>query len=149
MSTGSKKLSFFDFIQSINTGLKGENLFGSNYSHDSSPLNPDAPDKQYVPFMVNRGLSQFSDTIMFANEMNFAVRAGISGKMQYDFLRAVVRPRKRFGKWAKGDDDSELVNALKRIYNYNSEKAREIIPLLSEDQQKQILQSVSEGGKSK
>ena len=59
----------FDFLNSINekksylfTDIKADN------SGEASDL--DSVDRKYPPFMVNRGLSYFVDTVMLANEMN-------------------------------------------------------------------------------
>ena len=59
----------FDFLNSINekknylfTDIKADN------SGEASDL--DSVDRKYPPFMINRGLSYFVDTVMLANEMN-------------------------------------------------------------------------------
>ena len=54
----TQRLSPFDFIKSINE--KTENLMA---------VSPDV-EKDYIPFVVNRGLSFSADTILYANEMN-------------------------------------------------------------------------------
>ena len=76
----------FQYIASINNTKK-------------DLMTDDVAEKEYSPFMINRGLSYFSDTVMLANEMNRA--SHIDHRMQYDFLRLAIRPRKRFSKWMK------------------------------------------------
>ena len=59
----------------------------------------DIDEKAYNSFMVNRGLSYFYDTVLFANEMN--KYSHLDSRLQYDFLRQIVRKKKRFSKWLK------------------------------------------------
>ena len=56
-------------------------------------------EKKYPPFIVNKCLSGFIDTVMFANEMN--VNHQLPSRLQYDFLINTVRKRKRFSPWLK------------------------------------------------
>ena len=129
MSSTSKPVSFFDFLTNINDGAKSPNLMQDCSADDSSgALNSTSIDKQYVAFMINRGLSYFTDTVLLANEMNFHHR--LPSKMQYDFYRGLVRPRKRFSKWSKKPDDNAEVKLVMEHYGYSSEHAREVLPLL-------------------
>lgn len=50
-------------------------------------------ESEYKPFLVNRTLSRHYDAVMFVQEMN--MRPHISEKMQYDFLRLTIQPKKR------------------------------------------------------
>ena len=43
----------------------------------------DIAEKAYNPFMVNRGLSYFQDTVLMANEMN--QHAHLDHRLQFDF----------------------------------------------------------------
>ena len=53
-------LSPFDFVTSIS--FSKQNLITESEW-------PDATEKEYLPFMVNKALSYFQDTILFSNEM--------------------------------------------------------------------------------
>ena len=64
----------------------------------------DIAEKGYNAFMVNRGLSYFNDTVLFANEMN--LNAHLDNRLQFDFLINIVRRRKRFSKWMKPETRS-------------------------------------------
>lgn len=88
-------------------------------------------EREYVPYVINRSLSYFPDTLFHANEMN--QKHFLSKKMQYDYLRMSVRKRKRFSKWDKKTqcDDLELI---KEYYGYSTKKALEIMPLLTKQQ---------------
>ena len=144
--SGPKKLSPFDFINSINEGSRGVDLMKNSradYSDCSSDI--EAVDKQYVPFMINRGLSYFQDTVLFANEMN--VRHAAAPKMQYDFLRNLIRPRKRFSKWSKKADDGADVAMLMAHYNYSAEKARNVLPMFTSPALDNIRKLRDRGGR--
>jgi hypothetical protein len=145
-TVGPKKLSPFDFINSICEGSRGANLMkDSRADYSDAAPDVDAVDKQYVPFIVNRGLSYFQDTVLFANEMN--IRHNTAPKMQYDFLRNLIRPRKRFSKWSKKADDGADVAMLMAHYNYSAEKARNILPLFTSQALESLRQSRSIGGR--
>lgn len=103
-------------------------------------------EKEYNPFMVNRGLSYFPDTVLFANEMNLVPH--LDKKPQFDFLINTIRKRKRFSKWAKPETESDL-EVVKEYYGYSNEKARQALTLLSPDQIAIIRTKVSKGGRRK
>lgn len=100
--------------------------------------------QSYPPFVVTRCLSYFPDTLFAANEVN--IRPHMDSKMHFDFLRGAVRPRKRFSKWLKREED-ERVMALVEYYGFSSRKAREALTVLTEEQISQIVASTSKGGK--
>ena len=107
------KKSPFDFLNSIN--YSKQNLIKETQD-----------EKEYVPFIVNRGLGYFQDTVMLANEMN--VNCHIDNKMQYDFLKNTVRKRKRFSKWLKSDDDKKI-DLLIEYFGYNRSVAKSVFDL--------------------
>jgi hypothetical protein len=81
-------------------------------------------EKDYVPFLINRGLSQHVDSIFYANEMN--INHHLTKKMQYDYLFRSIRKMKRgFGKWAKSEK-SEDIELIQRAYKCSERKAKEI-----------------------
>jgi hypothetical protein len=106
----------------------------------------DIAEKQYAPFMVNRTLSYFPDTVAIANEMNRYHH--LDNKLQYSFLINIIRKRKRFSKWAKAQVVSDI-DAVKEYYGYSNEKARSAMTLLSPEQLDIIKNKVSKGGKRK
>jgi len=117
----------FDFIKSISSTKKDimEN------------------EKDYNAFMVNRGLSYFPDTVIYANEMNKFHH--LDNRLQYLFLINITRKRNRFSKWNKSIE-SENINAIKKYYNYSNEKARDVLPLLSNANLKTIKGRINHGG---
>ena len=137
------KLSPFDFLSSINE--KKSYLFeGATADNSGEAADLNSIDRQYTPFMVNRGLSYFVDTILLANEMNS--RPGLSSKMQYDFYYHSVRKKKRFSKWFKKAKDSKDIELIKKAYNYNRERAEEALELLTEKDIKQLREYMNTGG---
>ena len=140
-----EKLTPFTFINSINQGRKSKHLLQDCTADDSlETSNPDAADKQYVPFIINRGLSYFKDTAIFANEMN--LKPDIPARMQYDFYRNIVSPKKRFSKWGKKENASEDIKLIQKAYNYSRQKAEAVYPLLSNKDIKSLYKIYDKGG---
>ena len=104
----------------------------------------DIAEKGYNAFMVNRGLSYFNDTVLFANEMN--LNAHLDNRLQFDFLINIVRRRKRFSKWMKPETASD-VEVVKEYYGYSNEKARQALTLLTPEQIIDIKKKVYKGGR--
>ena len=101
-------------------------------------------EKKYPPFIVNKCLSGFQDTILLVNEINQYPH--LDKKLQFDFLINSLRPRKRFTPWVKAKklDDIEYV---KEFYGYNNEKAKVALTILNDDQIATIKQKLNKGGK--
>jgi hypothetical protein len=100
-------------------------------------------EKDYNAFMVNRGLSYFPDTVIYANEMNRFHH--LDSRLQYHFLINTIRKRNRFSKWNKSIE-SENIIAIKQYYGYSNEKARDVLPLLSNENLKTIRGRIQHGG---
>ena len=106
--------------------------------------NDDLAEKDYNAFLNNRALSYHSDTVHFANEMNRL--SHIDNLLQFDFLLNIVRPRKRVAKWAKKDNDSDLL-IVKEYFNYNDVKARQALSILSPQHLAEIRITLTKGGR--
>ena len=104
----------------------------------------DMMEKSYNSFMINRSLSYFPDTVGLANVMNRYHH--IDSKLQYHFLINIIRKRKRFSKWMKPEQVSDI-EAIKQYYGYSNEKAKQVFSLLSPEQITIIIQKVSKGGR--
>jgi hypothetical protein len=126
-------MSPFDFLNAINMTKK--DLIRED------PLN----EKDYNPFMVNRGLSYFADTVMMANEMNR--NSGIPKKWQNDFLLNTISKKKRFSKWHKKDADDRKLLLIMEYYKYSTERAKEVMDIVSPDQLTMIEEKLYKGGK--
>lgn len=103
---------------------------------------PDVTQREFVPFVVNRCLSYFPDTILQANEMNSRPHA--HARMQYHYLQNSIRKRKRFSKWQKSTPQ-EAIEAIKKEYGYSTPKAEETLRILSETQVEHLIK-IHKGG---
>ena len=104
----------------------------------------DIAEREYNSFMVNRSLSYFNDTVLYANEMN--IHHNIDNRLQFDFLINMVRKRKRFSKWEKVVSESD-VEVVKEYYGYNNEKARSALSLLTRENLNELKKKVYKGGR--
>ena len=104
----------------------------------------DITEKAYNPFLINRSLSYFPDTVLAANEMNR--NHHIDNRLQFDFFINIIRKRKRFSKWFKAEQISDL-ETVKEYYGYSNEKARQVLTLLSTDQINELKTKVVKGGR--
>jgi len=129
----SNSLSPFDFLNDI------------NYAKQNIMVD-DIAEKQYNPFMINRGLSYFNDTVLMANEMN--LNAHLDNRLQFDFFINIVRKRKRFSKWFKPETASD-VEAVKTYYGYSNEKAKSVLTVLSNEQIDELKTRMNKGGRTK
>ena len=120
-----------DYLYSINQSKK-------NILDDD----PDAA-KKYPAYVVNRCLSSFTDTVLYANEMN--KNSHLPTKMQYDFLLNSVKPRKRFSPWAR-KDSIDYLDVVKEYYGYNDDKALQALRILTKDQLDKISYLLRKGG---
>jgi len=100
-------------------------------------------EKDYVPFVVNKCLSYFPDTIFYANRMNQV--AHLDKKLQYDFYIHSISKRKRFSKWIKPEESKDL-EVVKQVYGYSDRHAREVMDLLPMDK---LTEMVQKGGQKR
>ena len=101
-------------------------------------------EKKYAPFIVNKCLAPFPDTIMLVNEIN--QRHHLDKKLQFDFLLNSIRPRKRFTKWAKAKKITDI-EYVKEYYGYSNEKAKSALDILDDEQISAIKQKLYKGGR--
>ena len=107
----------------------------------------DAIDREeYIPFIVNRALSYHMDCILYANEIN--KHHSIDKDMQYQYLLNTVRPLKRkFRPWQKNAPINDLV-CVKKYFGYSTNKAKQTLLIVTEDDLETIRFKTSEGGSS-
>ena len=109
----------------------GDYLNAINYSKDDLFADEEAA-KGYVPFIVNRSLSYFPDTILQANDMN--IHADLGKREQFDYLRHSIRKRRRFSRWLKKTEDKRIESVYLLYYNLGTKKALESMRVLSDRQ---------------
>jgi len=127
-----RKYKLFDFLNDINSDKK-------NILRQDSDA-----EKDFNPFIINRGLSMNVETLMYAQEMN--LRSGMTKQMVYDFYIHSIRPSKRYSKWAK-DETNEDVAIVQRYYQVNRDKAADMVKLLTSEQLNEIKDKMSTGGR--
>ena len=120
-----------------------EYLNAINYTKQNVMVD-DLAEKSYNSFMVYRGLSYFSDTVLMANEMNRYHH--IDNRLQFDFFINIVRKKKRFSKWNKPEIVSD-VEVVKQYYGYSNEKSRQVLSLLTSEQIDELKKKVYKGGR--
>ncbi len=101
-------------------------------------------EKKYPPFIVNRCVAPFPDTIMLLNEINQLPH--LDNKLQFDFLINSLRPRKRYTPWLKAKK-LENLEYVKEFYGYNNEKAKTALDILNDEQISYIKRKLNKGGK--
>ena len=69
----------------------------------------------------------------------------LAKKLQYDYLRNVVRKRKRFSKWDKKVQNDDI-DVIKTYFGYSTKKAIEVLSVLSKNDIKKIRESIQTGG---
>jgi hypothetical protein len=122
----------FDFVESITYGKNDLLADGSD-------------EKDYVPFLTNKALSYFADTVLYANEMN--VNHHLPRALQYAYLLGSVRPKRRRSPWHKADaEEAKLIELISHKFSLSHAKARQALPLLSQEQIDDIKASTEKGG---
>lgn len=119
--------------------------FLNSINYDKKPLmdGDDDAAKIYPAFIVNKCLSYFIDTIFHSNEMN--CKPWSDPKMQFDFHRTSIRKKKRYSPWVKKEDD-ENIAIIRRVYNYNESKAREVLNIIGPNNLDKLKKSLDKGG---
>ena len=120
-----------DWLYSINQSKK--NMMDVDPTLESS----------YPSWIINKCLSSFTDTVLFANEMN--MNWHISKRMQYDFYINSLRPRKRFSPWSK-KESVDYLEDIKEYYGYSYTKALEVIRILPKSDLEKIRKLLHKGG---
>jgi len=123
----------FDYLKAINETKK-------------DVMVDDIAEKEYNPFIINRGLSFFRDTILYANEMNRFHH--LDHRLQFDFFINIIKKKKRWSKWIKPQEVANL-ELIKEYYGYSNEKAKSALSLMSNEQIEELKNRIYKGGKRK
>jgi len=134
--TDSNKLTPFSFVNEINYGKK-------DLMRDQNGDHSDLLERVYNPYITNRSLSYFHDTVIHANEMN--KNHHLDSRLQNVYLINTIRKRKRFSKWMKTTELDDM-EAVKEYYGYSNDKARQVLTLLNNEQLTELKQRVYKGG---
>ena len=116
-----------------------------NYTKESLMDTEDEQwEKKYPPYIVNKCVAPFQDTIMLVNEINQFHH--LDKKLQFDFLINSLRPRKRYTPWVKAMK-LENLEYVKEFYGYDNEKAKVALDILDDEQISAIKQKMNKGGR--
>jgi hypothetical protein len=131
IDTKKPRVSPWDIINAIN-------------AHETDLVNADNESQcKKEAYYVFRALSMGADTVIYANEMN--ARSHLDFQLQFDFLINTIRPRKRYNKWLKAEP-VEVLDLIQEYYGYSIVKARQVLPLLTQDQLRYIKERLNKGG---
>jgi hypothetical protein len=117
-----------------------------NFGHKNLIRTGDMEESEYTKnrFLINRSLSMSPDTVMYANDMN--EHYDLDNLLQYDYFINSIRKKKRYNKWAKASKTSSKVDIIKEYYNYNEQRAVEVLPLLSKEHFDFMKSKMDKGG---
>ncbi len=102
-------------------------------------------EKKYPPYVINRCMSMFYDTVMHSNEMNGL--HFLPKRMQFHFFINSIRKKRRFGgKWLSQTKLKDLA-LVKEYYGYSNSKAKEALNILSKNQIENIKIELIKGGR--
>ena len=101
-------------------------------------------EKKFYPFIINKCVAPFEDTVMLVNEINQLHH--LDKKLQFDFLINSLRPRKRYAPWLKAKKLKNLEYVIE-FYGYNNEKAKVALDILDDEQISAIKEKLNKGGK--
>ena len=101
--------------------------------------------KKYPPYIVNKCIAPFTDSVMLVNEINQLHH--LDKKLQFDFLINSLRPRKRYAPWMKAKK-LESLEYVKEFYGYNNEKAKAALDILNDEQISAIKEKLNKGGRN-
>jgi len=124
----------FDYLNAINQS-KENMMVGTD--------NDELAEKSYNAYIVNKGLSYFSDTVLYANEMN--LRHLLENKPQFLYLLNTIRPRKRYSKWFK-NEVVEDISVISEYFGYSYAKAKQVQNLITSDQLNMMKVKIQKGG---
>ena len=100
-------------------------------------------EKKYPPFIINKCVYPFQDTIMLVNEINQLPH--LDKKLQFDFLLNSVRSRRRFSPWLKASRIEDL-EYVKQYYDYSNAKAKQALDILTDEQISTLKHKLRKGG---
>lgn len=102
-------------------------------------------EKKYPPYVINRCMSMFYDTVMHSNEMNGL--HFLPKRMQFHYFINSIRKKRRFGgKWLSQTKLKNL-ELIKEYYGYSNSKAKEALNILSKNQIENIKIKLTKGGR--
>lgn len=125
----SSKVGLFEFLKDI--------------SEEKKDLLAEDNESQYSAYMINKFLSMNQTTVMYANEMN--LRHFLPKRLQYDYYLNSVKKQKRYFKYLKEDEQSNL-DLVREYFGYGKARAKEALSILSSEDIEYIRMKLNKGG---
>lgn len=125
----SEKTTLFDFLNDV--------------SHVKKNILTEENESDLSIYMLNRFLSMDITTVMYANEMNQF--SHLPKRMQYDYYLHAIKKQKRYFKYIKYKNQDD-VDVIREYYNYNEQRAKEILPIFSKDDLDEMRAKLNKGG---
>ena len=107
-------------------------------------------DNDYSQWRTNSILSNYRETILYANEMN--CHYNVTDQMHYDYLFNSIRKKSMYSKKETEQEKKvrkkkeELQSLISDYYKYNDVRAKEAIKILTADQIEIIRKKKEKGG---
>mgnify|MGYP003349099228 FL=1 len=128
--------------------------YENSINSGKTPIDMDSPQEfKYSQWRTNKSLSNHSDTIFYANQMNMNYH--IKDKMHYLYLFYSIRKQRRYGA-KKTEEDKRLEKEAKATeaklklvqekYKYNNKRAKEALTILTSKQLDMIAKEQEKGG---
>jgi hypothetical protein len=74
-------------------------------------------------------------------------RPHLDKALQNSFLINIIRAKKRFNKWIK-PEKIDAMEVIKEYYGYSTEKARQVLPLFSNENINDLKRKLIKGGRN-
>lgn len=100
--------------------------------------------QDYEPYLINKNLSNFLDTILLVQELN--KRPNLTKQQHYDFLINVIRPKKRFARTPK-PENIDGFHEVKGWFGFNDARTIEVLKRLDNEEIEEIKQKMQTGGR--
>lgn len=116
----------------------------------TSGKNPIEIDTDYSQWRTNNVLSNYRETIFYANEMN--CHYGVTNKMHYDYLYYSIRKKRMKGVKETDQEKKDrkqkeaLLSLISNYYKYNNVRAKEALRILNNEQIEIIKNKNNKGG---
>jgi hypothetical protein len=98
----------------------------------------------YVPFLINRGMSFYPETILHANFLNS--NSHLDRILQYKYYLYSVKKKKRFSKWLSNSKTPEKILIISKFYGISVNKAKEISDMITSEDLDNMKKYLDTGG---
>lgn len=114
-----------------------------NWDKDSDMIS-EYNDSDYIPYMVNKGMSMGIDTYYHSEMMN---RYSFLDKtLQYKYYLYSVKKKKRYNPWAKKLVTTDEIKVIAEYYNISLRKAKDYESLVSSQDLYEMKKYLDPGG---